>query len=146
MRNYSIENGVGRVLFKDYFVSYDLPRFDNSAMDGYAVKVSDSNRVVQVGDVVYAGSSVDGIEVKDGYAVKIMTGSTIPLGCEAVVPVEDVTLLGDGKVRLPDNIKLNSMIRLKGEDVKKGNLLLPMYNAFKWVFFSTFIISGYYTY
>ncbi len=97
-----IENGVGRVLFKDYFVSYDLPRFDNSAMDGYAVKVSDSNRVVQVGDVVYAGSSVDGIEVKDGYAVKIMTGSTIPLGCEAVVPVEDVTLLGDGKVKLPD--------------------------------------------
>ncbi len=34
--------------------------------------------------------------------LRIMTGSTIPLGCEAVVPVEDVTLLGDGKVKLPD--------------------------------------------
>ncbi len=39
------------------------------------------------------------LRLTDGYAVKIMTGSTIPLGCEAVVPVEDVTLLGDGKVK-----------------------------------------------
>ncbi len=73
----------------------------------------------QVGDVVYAGSSVDGIEVKDGYAVKIMTGSTIPLGCEAVVPVEDVTLLGDGKVKLPDNIKLILWFVLRVRMLKK---------------------------
>ncbi len=71
-----------------------------------------------------------------------MTGSTIPLGCEAVVPVEDVTLLGDGKVKLPDNIKLNSMIRFKGEDVKKGNLLLPMYKHLNGYSLALLSISG----
>ncbi len=43
-----IEDAIGRVLARDYIANYDLPRFNNSAMDGFAVKVSDSGKVIEV--------------------------------------------------------------------------------------------------
>jgi len=119
-----IENAVGRVLAKDYIASYDLPRFNNSAMDGFAIRVANSGEVVEVDGVVYAGDALEDIEVKDGRAIKIMTGAVIPKGCEAIVPIEDVQDLGDGKIRLPQNIKPNSMVRFRGEDIKNGKEFL----------------------
>jgi molybdopterin molybdotransferase len=119
-----IEDGIGRVLAKDYIATYDLPRFDNSAMDGYAIKVCDSGRVVNIEDIIYAGDRVDGVEVKEGFGIKIMTGAIIPNGSEAVVPIEDITKLDNNRVKLPENIKPNSMIRFRGEDIKSGEKFL----------------------
>ncbi len=49
-----IEEGVNRVIARDYIANYDLPRFNNSAMDGFAVRVADSGKIVRVDGVIYA--------------------------------------------------------------------------------------------
>ena len=117
-----IEYSVGRVVQDSYTANFNLPRFDNSAMDGYAVKVSDAGSTVLCTQVIYAGDNPT-MELKIGHAIKIMTGAPIPKGCEAIVPIEDVTIEQD-KVTLPANIKMGNFIRLAGEDIAKGTTYL----------------------
>ncbi len=117
-----IESAIGLVVAKDYRASFDLPRFDNSAMDGYAVKISDSGKKVKVKEITYAGDEAQN-SFLEGEVVKIMTGAPTPNGCEAIVPIEDVKVFSDGVV-LPDNIKIDMMIRWRGEDIKSGELFL----------------------
>jgi len=118
-----IEMSVGRVVTEDYIASFDLPRFNNSAMDGYAVKVADANIKVQCSEVIYAGDNPS-MTLQVGSAIKIMTGAPIPHGCEAIVPIENVTVKND-TVHLPSDIKMNNFIRMAGEDIKKGTIFLP---------------------
>ena len=118
-----IEEAVNRVVAQDYYASFDLPRFDNSAMDGYAVKVSDSGLKVKVKEIIYAGDKAnEGFD--EGEVVKIMTGAPTPKGCEAIVPIEDVEIMEDGTIMLPSNIKMNMMIRWRGEDIRRGEIFL----------------------
>ena len=117
-----IELSVGRVVTEDYIATFDLPRFNNSAMDGYAVKVSDAGQIVTCTGVIYAGDTPE-ITLNEKQAIKIMTGAPIPNGCEAIVPIENVTE-NDVNIILPSEIKLNNFIRLAGEDIKKGTAFL----------------------
>jgi len=117
-----IEESIGAIVSKDYKASFDLPRFDNSAMDGYAVKVADAGKKVKVKEITYAGDMAEEM-FSQGEVVKIMTGAPIPKGCEAIVPIEDVVVHEDG-ITLPNNIKKNMMIRWKGEDIKSGKVFL----------------------
>ena len=117
-----IEEALGAIVAKDYVAHFDLPRFDNSAMDGYAVKVADAGEEVRLKDVTYAGD--EGKEAfNQGEVVKIMTGAPTPKGCEAIVAIEDVEVTAKGLV-LPQNIKTNNFIRWQGEDIKAGKLFL----------------------
>jgi len=117
-----IENSIGSIVSKDYKAFFDLPRFDNSAMDGYAVKLDDINKEVTIKEVTYAGDiAQESFEI--GEAIKIMTGAPTPIGCEAIVPIEYVQLTSDG-ILLPQDIQPNAMIRYKGEDIKKGEIFL----------------------
>lgn len=118
-----IEMAVGRVVREDYIATFDLPRFNNSAMDGYAVKVADADQKVSCSEVIYAGDNPD-MTLQVGTAIKIMTGAPIPKGCEAIVPIENVTVEND-TVYLPSDIKENNFIRMAGEDIKKGTVFLP---------------------
>ncbi len=118
-----IENSVGKIVAKEYRASFDLPRFDNSAMDGYAVKLGDANSTVNVVDTIYAGD-IPKRELVDGEAIKIMTGAPIPKGCEAIVPIEDVDFLTKDSIVLPSSIKKDAMIRWRGEDIKSGEIFL----------------------
>ena len=117
-----IEEALGTIVAKDYEATFDLPRFDNSAMDGYAVKVADSGKEVRVKEVTYAGDVAEDT-FSEGEVVKIMTGAPTPNGCEAIVPIENVKVLKNG-IELPENIKMNTMIRWKGEDIKSGKTFL----------------------
>jgi len=117
-----IEEALGAVVAKDYKASFDLPRFNNSAMDGYAVKVNDSGLKVKIKEITYAGDKAEDA-FEEGEVVKIMTGAPTPNGCEAIVPIEDV-LVHDSGITLPSNIKKNMMIRWKGEDIKSGEVFL----------------------
>jgi len=117
-----IETAIGRIVTKDYQAIFDLPRFNNSAMDGYAVKVDDANKIVQLKEITYAGDEPQELFSK-GEAIKIMTGAPTPNGCEAIVPIEDVEVLKDG-IKLPKNIKKDMMIRWRGEDIKSGKTFL----------------------
>jgi len=118
-----IEDSIGLVTAKEYKASFDLPRFDNSAMDGYAVKLDDAGSAVNIKEVIYAGDSPQEI-LKKEEAIKIMTGAPIPNGCEAIVPIEDIDFLTKTSIILPPTIKENAMIRWKGEDIKKGKIFL----------------------
>ena len=118
-----IEESIGKIVATEYRASFDLPRFDNSAMDGYAVKLVDANRSVRVVDTIYAGDTPER-ELRDGEAIKIMTGAPIPKGSEAIVPIEDTKSLTKDTIILPPNIKKDAMIRWRGEDIKSGEIFL----------------------
>ncbi len=117
-----IESVLGYVLAQDVVAQHNLPPFDNSAMDGYAVKRSDEGKSVTVEHTIFAGDNSDK-ELSPGFAIKIMTGARIPKGCECIVPVEDVKMSQDGVI-LPENLQHNKHIRFCGEDIKKETLLL----------------------
>jgi len=117
-----IETSIGRIVSQDYLATYDLPRFNNSAMDGYAVKVEDGGKEVGCSEVIYAGDNPT-LTLKETYAIKIMTGAPIPKGCEAIVPIENVTQNGKN-ILLPSDIKQNNFIRMSGEDIKKETVFL----------------------
>ena len=117
-----IEEALGYVLAQDVVATHNLPPYDNSAMDGYAVKLEDAGSCVKVSDTIFAGDNSDAIIQKQS-CIKIMTGAKIPKNSEAIVPIEDVTECKDGVI-LPKNIKSLNHIRFAGEDIKKGEVLL----------------------
>ncbi len=69
---------------------------------------------------IFAGDK-DDIRMVEDQCIRIMTGAKIPQGCEAIVPIEEVTLIED-KVTLPTTIKASQHIRLKGEDIQAGDI------------------------
>jgi len=113
---------LGRIIYRDVIASINLPPYDNSAMDGYAVKCADAGKIVDVVATILAGDNSDTI-LEHGTVIKIMTGACIPTATEAIVPFEDVEVL-DGSVRLPIHIKMNNHIRRSGEDVKQGSVII----------------------
>jgi molybdopterin molybdotransferase len=130
-----IENALGFVLAEDISATHNLPPFDNSAMDGYAVKVADSGKCVKVENTIFAGDDFQG-ELHAGEAIKIMTGARIPFATECIVPIEDTKecknkvssagredSLGYG-ILLPQNLTMGKHIRRAGEDIKKEAPLL----------------------
>jgi molybdopterin molybdotransferase len=117
-----IEEALGYILAEDITATHNLPPYDNSAMDGYAVRVEDSGKCLKVNCTIFAGDNFEG-ELKSGEALKIMTGARIPLGTQCIVPIEDVQECSDGII-LPQNLTLSKHIRLAGEDIKKEQALL----------------------
>jgi molybdopterin molybdotransferase len=113
---------TGRVLAEDVAAPWDLPLWDNSAMDGYAVRSEDCQVIpcrLRVTGFLPAGARADGISVEPGCAVRIMTGAPVPAGCDAVVPVEE-TDNGQQEVSLLEPVKKGQHFRFRGEDVAAG--------------------------
>ncbi|MGZ5208886.1 MAG: molybdopterin molybdotransferase MoeA [Sulfuricurvum sp.] len=117
-----IENALGRVLAEKIVAAHSLPPFDNSAMDGYAVYLKDAGKTLLQSCTIFAGDKED-TRMVDDQCIRIMTGAKIPSGCEAIVPIEEVHFTEE-KVTLPPFIKASQHIRLKGEDIQSGDLLL----------------------
>ena len=118
-----LAEAAGRILAADCSAAIDLPRFDNSAMDGYAVRATDAGTGAKlrcIGEVA-AGSEFDG-EVGEGQCVRIFTGSPMPAGANAVVMQED-TRAEDDTIEITDGAKPFEHIRLRGEDVKAGEVI-----------------------
>ncbi len=127
MPSLTIETGDAYhyVLAEDVYAISDLPPFDNSAMDGYALKSQNlNNKSAQRVDphAAFAGSRPHA-DMKDEHAVKIMTGAKIPQTYDIVVPFEDVTEKDD-QIIINTQIKPNQNIRKQGSDVQKGDLLI----------------------
>ncbi len=118
----AIEEALGAIVARNYEARFDLPRFDNSAMDGYAVKVTDAGKEVTIKEVTYAGDIAQNT-FAEGEVVKIMTGAPTPKSCEAIVAIEDVDVTSNG-IKLPSDIKIHNFIRFKGEDIQRGKVLL----------------------
>jgi molybdopterin molybdotransferase len=113
---------AGRILAEDLSAPWDMPLWDNSAMDGYAVRWQDCTNMpctLRVTGFLPAGAKVDGITVEAGCAVRIMTGAPIPDGCDAVVPVEEADD-GQQKVTVREPLQKGQHIRFRAEDVAVG--------------------------
>lgn len=116
---------IGRQIAEDIYSSIDNPPFNKSAMDGYAVKVSDIydyDKELEIVDTVFAGH-VSKKQVSEGTAIRIMTGAMIPEGSNAVIKQEDV-IKNTNYIKLNKKVKENENICFKGEDVCKGTLLV----------------------
>jgi molybdopterin molybdotransferase len=119
----------GCILADDVRAATDLPPFDNSAMDGYAVRhgdvaaASDGSPVELpvVGDVAAGSSST--YSVQPGFTTRIMTGAPVPSGTEAVIPVE-WTDRGMATVTIRQAPAMGQHIRRRGEDVAEGDVIL----------------------
>ncbi len=117
-----LKNSAGRVVATDIVATNALPPCDNSAMDGYAIKLIDTSNIAVCHESLLAGDNRV-LSLSDGETIKIMTGAKIPDGCEAVVPIEDVVLNGK-MVTLPNKISKGQHIRKCGEDIAIGECVV----------------------
>jgi molybdopterin molybdotransferase len=127
----ALAEAFDRVLAEPVKASDDVPAFDNSAMDGFAVRASDSGPGVRlrVVDHSRAGSPAS-LPVGPGEACAISTGAAMPAGADAVVPIEqtrpDPTLRGAGgaEVELTAGVRAGRYVRRVGDDIRAGQTLL----------------------
>jgi len=127
----SILDALGRVIAEDVVAPRDLPPYDNSGMDGYALRhedvknASETNPVrLEVIEDLRAGFFSEKT-VKQGQAIRIMTGAPIPKGADAVVPVEE-TERGDSFVIVLKSAYPGKYVRRAGEDAKKGDKVISV--------------------
>lgn len=122
----SLGDARGRVLAADIAAPVDLPPFDNSAVDGYAVRhadlAPDADTRLAIAGRLMAGRAAD-VTVRAGEAARIFTGAPMPAGADTVFMQEDVTVEGD-TVIVPKGLKRGANRRLAGEDVPKGRVVL----------------------
>jgi molybdopterin molybdotransferase len=125
-----VVESLGLPLHENLIAPIDLPRFDNSAMDGYAVRAEDvaeasaaSPVTLPVVGEIHAGGAKP-FAISAGTAVKIMTGAPVPRGADAVVPFEQ-TNHGSASVDVHAAVAVGANIRLAGSDVQAGDLVVP---------------------
>jgi molybdopterin molybdotransferase len=116
-----IEAAAGRVLASDALAVVDLPPFDNSAMDGFAVRAADTPGRLRIVGHSAAGRP-ESRELTAGEAIAISTGAVIPAGADAVVPVER-TATSDGSVDV-EEVASGDNRREQGDDVRAGEVVL----------------------
>jgi len=130
-------NSLGQVLAEDIIAPFDVPPYDNSAMDGYAVKSVSTigasitePKHMRIIDEVAAGR-ISNARVAQGTAVRIMTGAPIPPGADAVVPFELTdeierkrSDINNRQIGVFYSVTSESNIRRRGEDIKKGEVVM----------------------
>ncbi len=125
-----IIESLAKILAEDVIANQDIPMFDNSAMDGFAVKAidiigADKNYPIKlklIKEDLPAGK-IPAFTLDLGNAVQIMTGAPLPSGCDCVVPKEDTLKEGEN-VLIFKEYKTGDNIRQKGEDIKEGQIVL----------------------
>ena len=115
----------GRVLAQDLVSALQVPSFDNSAMDGYAMRAADvpaAGTVLPISQRIAAGAV--GTPLAAGTAARIFTGAPVPAGADVVVMQEECTVQEDGTVRINAAVRLGQNIRRAGEDIAQGSTII----------------------
>ncbi len=117
---------LGCVLARDVVAPEMVPPFDNTAVDGYAVRAADTQGApVELSVIgVLAAGAAPTAAVGPGQALRIMTGAPLPEGADAVVMVEDTAPAVDGKVRIRRSVATGDALRPAGDDVVSGETVL----------------------
>jgi molybdopterin molybdotransferase len=127
LNSVALVEAPGRVLAQDLVAPVNVPPFDNSAVDGYAVRADglapDGETRLIIADRVAAGHA-SSHAVKAGEAIRIFTGAPMPDGADTVFMQEDCRIEGD-RVIVPPGLKLGANRRFAGEDMRAGALALP---------------------
>jgi len=133
----ALDDVVGRVLAESVSAKFDLPQFDNSSMDGFALRSSDTagaspeNPITLTVIADIPAGKCPTIELQAGQAARIVTGSVVPDGADAVIPVEDTNLgrlepgsAAPAEVHIFRSMNDGDNIRTQGEDIREGDLIL----------------------
>jgi|YelNatPaOPRAMG01_1025707.scaffolds.fasta_scaffold00153_32 molybdopterin molybdotransferase len=117
-------NSTNRILAEDIYSDINLPPFDNSAMDGIAIKFNSNIKNWKIIGEIPAGNYND-FPLDEHSAVSIMTGSKLPQNCDTVIPIEDIEIKDDFAF-LKENSKFKKGINIRklGEDLLKDNIAL----------------------
>jgi molybdopterin molybdotransferase len=118
------QDSLNRVLAQDIVSRINIPPFNKSAMDGYAVKTNSNGRELRVLDTISAGDSRDLTLQSDGEAYKIMTGAKVPSGAEVVVMKEQVEQIDESSVLISENASRKDNILKMGEDLLIGDVAI----------------------
>ncbi len=121
----SLLDAGGRIIAENVTAPWDMPRWNNSAMDGFAIRFSDwqNSPRLKVEGYIPAGGTAEKT-VAPGTAVRIMTGAPIPPGADAVVPIEQTEENG-GEILINGQVRIHDHIRFAAEDVKTGERIIP---------------------
>ena len=122
---------LDRVLSEEVFATRNQPPWDNSAMDGYAVRAEDTvfatestPIVLEIIEHLPAGYRAKN-EVGVGEAIHIMTGAPVPEGADTIIRAEDTERIGDSHIRIRALVPSAKDLRRAGEDLSIGDLMLP---------------------
>lgn len=112
----NIYEAYGEILAVDIYCQKPLPAFDNSAMDGYGLKMCDLKKNIKIKSTILAGENASAIEIFEGECVKVMTGAMLAKGVEVVVPIENVQVEDGGFIKILGDFDKGANIRYKGEE------------------------------
>ena len=124
----SVKEALGRTLGEEIISPINVPAYDNSAMDGYAIQGSDlpqsGSVTLEVVGSSFAGTPFDGV-MGAGQAIRIMTGAKIPDGADTVIMQEKATREGEQVIfSSEDNHRAGENVRMAGEDMREGEAVL----------------------
>ena len=123
-----LQNASSRVLAKDVISKIEIPSFNKASMDGFAIKSTDTKKTrknpkfLKIIGKIFAGDEKKK-SIKIGEAIAIATGSPLPAGADAVIMIEDVIINND-KIKITKKVKKQSNVALRGEEVRKNQLIL----------------------
>ena len=119
----SLFDALDRIAAIPIISPIDVPEFDNSAMDGYAVRLSDiqQTKTLPLASAIFAGDDISNLQWSEGTCLRIMTGAPVPIDADAVV-MQEHTEQSDLDIRFLKEIKAGDNIRRCGEDVKKNSI------------------------
>ena len=127
-----LTDAYGCVVAQDVLATHDLPEFASSAMDGFAARASDlagatpsHPRELKIVGRALIGHEPEGT-VGAGETMHIATGAPVPAGADVIVPIENADIEGDELVRLLDGPAPGAHVRPRGEDVREGDVLIPV--------------------
>ena len=135
-----IEEALNRVLAVDIIAEEDLPRFDKSAVDGYALKAEDTTGASQFNPVVFCLTGSESIASKE--AKQVWTGNPLPQGADAVMMIES-TKKTDSELEVWNQLAIGRNVSKKGEDVKKGENIMKAGTRLKPYHLALFAAMGY---
>ena len=118
-----VDDALNRILAEDIFSTINVPGYDNSAMDGYAVRSAEITDGVELVISQRIPAGVVGQPLEKGTAARIFTGAPVPSGADAVV-MQEKCREGDGVVVINTEVKVDSNVRLAGEDIAQGSVVL----------------------
>lgn len=119
----TLAEAEGRVLAEDLLAELDLPPWPNSAMDGYALRLSDwQGEPLPVSQRIFAGHAPQPLQ--PGSCARIFTGAPLPEGADCVEMQENVEVLEDGRIRFLEPLRVDQNVRPQGQETQAGEQVM----------------------
>lgn len=119
----SLMDAAHHTLAQDVFATIDIPAFEQSSMDGYAIRFADKNLPLKLTGEMAAGTTETFI-INLGEAARIFTGAPLPVGADTVVMQEKILLENGGLIIKDEGLRQGGNVRNKGAEVKAGSLAI----------------------